>query len=63
MELASNACEKHLLLLPGTGPAGKGFILLALGGRELIAFLEEGSNRGGELSDRDKSVICELRPS
>lgn len=42
MELASNACEKHLVLLGGTGPAGKGFILLALGGRELVAFLAVG---------------------
>lgn len=63
MELASNACEKHLSLLAGTGPAGKGFILLALGGREIIVFLKEGSNRGGELADRDKSVVCELRLS
>lgn len=39
MELASNAYEKHLVLLAGTGPAGKGLILLALGGRELIAYL------------------------
>lgn len=39
-ELASNACEKHLVLLAGIGPAGKGFTLLPLGGQELIAFLE-----------------------
>lgn len=54
MELASNACEKHLVLLAGTGPAGRGLILLALGVRELIAFLEEGSNRRGELTARGR---------
>lgn len=58
MELAGNACEKHLVLLAGAGPAGKGlneFCWLWEAGSSLLSWSREVIGEG-EVTARERET-------